>query len=92
MGSKDKGKRYSETEIIKILKELESGTELSAVSRKHGVAEGTIYRWKSRYGGLEHSDLQRMRELEKENSRLRKIVADQAMDIDVLKELNSKKW
>lgn len=92
MGKSKNGKRYSETEILKILKELESGVTVASLSRDYRVSEGTIHRWKSRYGGLEQSELQRMRELEKENSRLKKIVADQAIDIDLLKELNSKKW
>jgi len=86
------GKRYSETEILKILKEVEVGSSITSVSKKYLVSEGTIHRWKSRYGGLEASELHRMKDLEKENLRLKKIVAEQAMDIDLLKELNSKKW
>ncbi len=62
------------------------------VCRKHGVAEQTVYRWRNKYGGLETSELQRLRELETENNRLKRIVAQQALDIDVLKEVVSKKW
>jgi putative transposase len=59
---------------------------------KYGVAEQTVYRWRSKYGGLETSELQRLRELEAENSRLKKIVAQQVLDMDALKDLVSKKW
>lgn len=87
-----KKRRYTEEQIVKILKEVESGKSVAEVSRDRGVTEATIYRWRNRYGGLEESDLKRLRELEAENSRLKRIVADQAMDIDMLKEINSKKW
>ena len=88
----NKGTRYSEEQIIRILKEVESGITVAEVCRKHGVAEQTVYRWRNKYGGLETSELQRLRELEAENSRLKRIVAQQALDIDVLKEVVSKKW
>ena len=84
-----KGTRYSEEQIIRILKEVESGITVAEVCRKHGVAEQTVYRWRNKYGGLDTSELQRLRELEAENSRLKRIVAQQALDIDVLKELAS---
>lgn len=87
-----KGTRYSEEQIIRILKEVESGTAVAEICRKYGVAEQTIYRWRSKYAGLETSELQRLRGLEAENNRLKKIVAQQALDIDTLKELVSKKW
>ena len=87
-----KGTRYSEEQIIRILKEVESGISVAEVCRKYGVAEQTVYRWRNKYGGLETSELQRLRELEAENSRLKRIVAQQALDIDVLKEVVSKKW
>ena len=87
-----KGTRYKEEQIIRILKEVESGISVTEGCRKYGVAEQTVYRWRSRYGGLETSELQRLRELEAENSRLKRIVAQQALDIDVLKEVVSKKW
>ena len=87
-----KRKRHTEEQIIKILKEVESGTSVREVSRREGVTEPTIYRWRSRYGGLSESELRRLRELEAENARLKKIVAQQAIDIDALKEINSKKW
>jgi len=87
-----KGTRYKEEQIIRILKEVENGISVADVCRKYGVAEQTVYRWRSKYGGIETSELQRLRELEAENSRLKRIVAQQALDIDVLKEVVSKKW
>jgi len=87
-----KGTRYKEEQIIRILKEVETGISVVEVCRKYGVAEQTVYRWRSKYGGLETSELQRLRELEAENGRLKRIVAQQALDIDVLKEVVSKKW
>ena len=87
-----KGTRYKEEQIIRILKEVENSISVSEVCRKYGVAEQTVYRWRSKYGGLETSELQRLRELEAENGRLKRIVAQQALDIDVLKEVVSKKW
>lgn len=87
-----KGTRYSEEQIIRILKEVESGTAVGEICRKYGIAEQTIYRWRSKYAGLETNELQRLRELETENNRLKKIVAQQALDIDTLKEPVSKKW
>lgn len=90
MGSK--GTRYKEEQIIRILKEVEGGSSIAEVCRKYGVSEQTVYRWRSKYGGLDTSELQRLRELETENSRLKKIVAQQVLDIDTLKELLTKKW
>jgi len=87
-----KGTRYTEEQIIRILKEIETGTSVSEVCRKHGVSEQTVYRWRNKYGGLEASEVQRLRELESENSRLKRIVAEQALDIDALKEVVAKKW
>jgi putative transposase len=88
----NKGTRYSEEQILKILKEAESGTSIGEVCRKYGVSEGTIYRWRSKYGGMDTHELQRLRELEAENTRLKRIVAQQVLDIDALKELVVKKW
>jgi putative transposase len=87
-----KGTRYTEEQIIRILKEVESGTTVAEVCRQYGVSEQTVYRWRNKYGGLETSELQRLRALEAENSRLKKIVAQQALDIDALKDLVAKKW
>ncbi len=90
--SKNRGKRYSEEQIIRILKEVENGKSVAEVVRQYGVSEATVYRWRSKYGGMERSELQRLRELEEENRRLKRIVAQQALDIDALKDVASKKW
>ena len=87
-----KRKRYSEEQIVRILGEVRGGQSIAATCRKYGVSEQTLYRWRSKYGGMEVSEVRRTKELEEENRRLKKIVAQQAMDIDALKELNSKKW
>jgi putative transposase len=90
MGSR--GKRNTEEQIIRILKELETGTTVEEASRRHGVSEGAIYRWKQKYGGMDVSEARRLKMLEAENGRLKRIVAQQAMDMEALKELLSKKW
>ena len=87
-----KGNRYTEEEIIRILKEAESGLPVSDLLRKYNIAQATFYRWKSAYSGMEVSELKRLKELEKENERLKRLVADQALDIVMLKDINSKKW
>jgi putative transposase len=90
--SRGKGKRYKEEKIIRILREAESGVAVGELLRKDNVSAGTYYRWKSRYGGMEVQQLRRLKELEGENARLKRIVADQLLDIDALKEINSKNW
>jgi len=87
-----KGKRYSEEQIVRILKEVEGGRSVAEVCREYGVSEQSVYRWRTKYGGLEVSDVRRLKQLEEENARLKKLVADQALDIQLLKEINSKKW
>ena len=87
-----KRKQYSEEQIITILKEAESGATVADVIRKHGIADGTYYRWKAKYGGMEVSDAKRLKQMEEENRRLKRIVADQALDIQMLKDVNSKNW
>ena len=87
-----KRKRYSEDQIIQILKEAERGLPVAELGRKYGVSEQTVYRWKSKYGGLEVSELKRLKQLEEENRRLKKIVAEQALDIQMLKDVTSKNW
>ena len=87
-----KRKRYSEEQIIGILKEGEAGTATPELCRRHGISAGTYYRWKSKYGGMEVNEAKRLKALEDENRRLKKLVADQALDIQMLKEVNSKKW
>lgn len=87
-----KGKRYSEEQIVRILKEVEIGKPVAEVCREHGVSEQSVYRWRMKFGGMDVSDVQRLKQLEDENSRLKRLVANQALDIELLKEINSKKW
>ena len=87
-----KGTRYSEEQIVRILGEVEAGRSIAETSRQYGVSEGTIHRWRKRFGGMELSEVKRLRELEAENARLKGIVADQALDIAALKELLRGKW
>lgn len=88
---KKNGKRYSEEEILRILKEAQEG-KVEEVLRKHSVSPGSYYKWRSKYSGMELSEMKRLRSLEAENQRLKRIVADQALDILMLKDVNSKKW
>lgn len=92
MSNQKHGKRYSETEIVRILQEISGGKALAEVARQYGVSENTIYRWKSRYGDMSSAEIQRVRELEAENARLKRMLAEQLMDNDALKELLRKKW
>lgn len=87
-----KGKRYSEEQIVRILREIEGGKPLGEVCRQHGVSAQSVYRWRSKYADMGVSDLRRLKELEAENRRLRHLVAEQALDNAVLKEVLSKKW
>jgi len=87
-----KRQRFSEAQIIAILKEHEAGAKVPDLSRRHGVCEQTLYRWKSKFGGLEVSDAKRLRELEAENSKLKRLLADAMLDNAALKEIARKKW
>jgi putative transposase len=87
-----KRSRFKEEQIISILKEAEAGVKLPEIVRKHGICEQTFYRWRSKYGGMEVSEAARLRELEEENRKLKRLVADQALDILMLKEVSAKKW
>ena len=87
-----KRSRFSEEQIITILKQAEGGLPLPELIRQHGISEGTYYRWKSKYGGLELSEAKRLKQLEDENRRLKRLVADQALDIQILKEVASGKY
>lgn len=87
-----KRKRYTEEQIIAILKEHEAGAAAAELSRRHGVSEQSIYRWKAKYGGMEVSDAKRLRELEEENRRLKRMVADLSLDKQMLQDVVSKKW
>ena len=85
-------KRFTEEQIIGILKERELGIPVADLIRKHGISEQTYYRWKSKYGGMEVSEARRLRELERENRQLKQMVADLMLDNKILKDINSKNW
>jgi putative transposase len=87
-----KKSRFTESQILKVLKSQDEGKKVSEICREFGISEPTFYNWKSKYGGMTLSELHRVKELEEENGRLKRIVAEQQLSIDVLKEVNSKKW
>ena len=87
-----KHKRFSEGQIIGILKEYEAGVRMADLSRKHGVSEQSLYRWKSKYEGMSVSEAKRLRFLESENAKLKHLLAEAMLDNKALKELVSKKW
>jgi len=87
-----KTRRYSEAQIFRILKEVESGMPVVNAAREHRVSPATIHRWKSKYGGMTLSELKRLKALEEENARLKRIIDQQALDNELLKEINAKKW
>ena len=84
--------RLTEEQIIGILKEAEAGAKTADLARRHGVSEATIYNWKAKYGGLEVSEAKRLRSLEEENAKLKRLLADTMLDNAALKDLLSKKW
>jgi putative transposase len=84
--------RFSEEQIIGILREQEAGTSTADVCRKHGISPATFYQWKAKYGGLAVSEARRLRTLEAENARLKKLLAEAMLDNAVLKDVASKKW
>jgi putative transposase len=87
-----KRSRFSEEQIIGILREQEAGATTADVCRKHGISEATFYKWKAKFGGLEVSDAKRLKSLEDENGKLKKLLAEAMLDIAVLKDINSRKW
>ena len=87
-----KKSRFTEAQIIGILNEQGSGLKVSEICRKHGISEATYHNWKSKYSGLSVDELKRLKELEAENLRLRRLVADLSLDNQILKEINGKKW
>jgi putative transposase len=82
--------RFSEKQIISVLKEAKAGAKVTELCRQHGISDATFYTWRSKYGGLEVSEMRRLRQLEEENRRLKSIVADQALDIRALKDVLAK--
>lgn len=87
-----KKSKFTESQIIGILKEQEQGVKVSDLCRQHGISDATFYNWKSKYGGMNVDELRRLREPEQENARLKKIIANQSLDIDIMKDVISKKW
>jgi len=87
-----KNSRFSEEQIIGILKQSEAGAKTGDLCRQHGISEATFYNWRSKYGGMEVSEAKRLKQLEEENAKLKRIVAEQALDITMLKDLVGKKW
>ena len=87
-----KRRRFSEDQIVRILEEFEAGKNVEELCREYNVARSTIYLWRKKYGGLDKPLLKKLKELDKENARLKKIVAQQALDIDSLKDLLGKDW
>ena len=87
-----KPSRFTEEQIIGILRQHEAGAKTVDVCRKHGVSGASFYKWKGRYGGLEVSDARRLKALEDENAKLKKLLAEAMLDNAMLKDINSKKW
>jgi putative transposase len=85
-------KRFNEEQIIKILKEQELGKQTAQICREQGISPATFYKWKSKFGGLELSEARRLKTLEDENTRLKRLVADLSLDNSILKDVVSKKW
>jgi len=85
-------KKYTEEQIIGVLKEAEAGIKTVDLCRKHGISDATFYNWKAKYSGMTVSDVRRLKALEDENRRLKQIVADQSLDIQALKAINSKNF
>lgn len=83
--------RFSEERMVKILREADSGS-VAEVAKKHGISDQTIYLWRKRFGKLEPVDLKRLRQLEQENAKLKKLVAERDLEIDVMREVAAKKW
>jgi putative transposase len=87
-----KKQRFTEEQIISVLKEQEAGAKAADLCRRHGISEATFYNWKAKYGGMEVSEAERLKALEDENAKLKKLLAEQMLDTAALRELLSKKW
>jgi len=87
-----KRSRFTEDQIIGILKEHEAGVSVADLCRKHGISSASFYKWKAKYGGLEVSDARRLKALEEENARLKKLLAEAMLDNAMLKDIATKKW
>ena len=87
-----KTQRFTEEQIIAVLKEQEAGAKAAELCRKHGISEATFYNWKAKYGGMDVSDARKLKALEDENAKLKKLLAEQMLDAAALRELLAKKW
>ena len=87
-----KSSRFSEEQIIGILREQESGIPTTDICRKHGISSATFYKWKAKYGDLGISDAKRLKALEDENAKLKKLLAETMLDNAILKDINNRKW
>lgn len=87
-----KKKRFTDEQIIKVLKESEAGAKTGELCRKHGISEATFYNWKTKYGGMTVSDARRLKDVESENAKLKKLLAESELDKAALKDLLSRKW
>ena len=87
-----KRRRFSEEQVVQILQELEGGKSVEEICREYNVARSTVYLWRKKYGGLDKPLLKKLKQLEKENARLKKIVAQQVLDLDSLKDLLGEDW
>ena len=87
-----KKSRFTETQIVAVLKEADAGMPVKDICRKYGISDATYYNWKAKYGGLDASELKRMKELEAENSKLKRMYADLALENRAMKDVLSKKW
>ena len=87
-----KKSRFTEEQIIGILREQEAGTKTADVCRKHGISNATFFKWKSKYGGMDVSDARKLKVLEDENAKLKRLLAEAMLDNAMLKDLNAKKW
>ena len=87
-----KKSRFTDSQIIAILKQAEAGTPVPELCREHGISSATFYKWRSKYGGMEASMVSRMKELEEENRRLKKMYSEAQMSADIMKEALAKKW
>ncbi len=85
-------KRFTEEQIIRVLKEAEAGAKTGELCRRHGISEATFYNWKAKFGGMDVSDAKKLRALEAENAKLKRLLADAELDKLMLKEVLSKKW
>lgn len=86
-----KKNRFSEEQMVKILREADSQS-VAEVAKKHGVSDATVYAWRKRFGALEPADVKRLRQLEQENAKLKKLLAERDLEIDVMREVAAKKW